>query len=70
MDANGASQVHPPVNGERWIVQCAWCRRYRFAGDWVVEEDMCLAQGTHVTHGICLDCAAKLEARIPEKIKG
>jgi len=40
------------------VVQCAWCRRFKYDGAWQVEAPAITAQNHDVTHGICPDCGA------------
>ena len=49
--------------GLRWVVRCAWCERYRAGDGWIdLKAFEAFTETTRVTHGICNDCVARLEA--------
>ena len=48
------------------IIRCAWCDRYEVGGQWLLKADVAAFlrdDGSTVTHGICPDCVADLQAR-------
>jgi hypothetical protein len=46
-----------------WIARCAWCDRYRFGRRWLnLGRFDAFAQKTFVTHTVCPECFAELEA--------
>jgi hypothetical protein len=48
------------------ITRCAWCDRYDVGGRWLRKEDVAgflRDDGSTLTHGICPDCVADLQAR-------
>jgi hypothetical protein len=47
---------------EAYVVLCGWCRRIRNEGEWLTFESFFAAHRANTSHGLCPDCAAKLEA--------
>ena len=47
-------------NPIRYEVVCAWCKRLKYKGKWIVAEPK---QGCMITHGICPEC---LEDQLPK----
>jgi hypothetical protein len=51
---------------ESLIVMCAWCRRVRSSGDWVIVEEFLERQHrSRTTHGICESCADRVSLPFP-----
>ena len=50
---------------ETLLPPCAWCKKYRTDdGEWKPIEQYLYESGASMTHGICPDCAAKMEKGI------
>jgi hypothetical protein len=47
---------------ESFVVLCGWCRRIRDEGRWLTLEAFLTAHQANASHGLCPECAAKLEA--------
>jgi hypothetical protein len=47
---------------ESFVVLCGWCRRIRDEGRWLTLEAFLTEYKASASHGLCPDCAAKLEA--------
>jgi hypothetical protein len=47
---------------ESFVVLCSWCRRIRDEGQWLTFEAFFAAYKANTSHGLCPDCAVKLEA--------
>jgi hypothetical protein len=47
---------------ESFVVLCGWCRRIRNEGEWLTFESFFAAHQANTSHGLCPECAAKLEA--------
>lgn len=47
---------------EAFVVLCSWCRRIRREGEWLTLESFFAAHQADTSHGLCPDCATKLEA--------
>jgi hypothetical protein len=47
---------------ESFVVLCAWCRRVREEGHWTRLADYLEARRARTSHGLCPDCANRLEA--------
>jgi hypothetical protein len=47
---------------ESFLVICAWCRRVREEGRWTRLEEYLSARRAQTSHGLCPDCANRLEA--------
>jgi hypothetical protein len=48
------------------ITRCAWCDRYLVGDQWLRKEEVAAFlrdDGSGVTHGICPDCFAQVQAR-------
>jgi hypothetical protein len=50
------------VTLESFVVLCGWCRRIRNEGEWMTLESFFAAHRANTSHGLCSECAAKLEA--------
>src|SRR5512138_3610706 len=46
---------------ESYLVLCAWCRRVRVDGEWQSFETFLSARETRTSHGICADCASRID---------
>ena len=46
---------------ESYLVLCAWCRRVRVDGEWQSFEAFLSSRETRTSHGICADCANKID---------
>ena len=47
---------------ESFMVICAWCRRVREEGRWTRLEEYLSARRAQTSHGLCPDCANRLES--------
>ena len=47
---------------ESFVVMCGWCRRIRDDGQWLSFEAFLGAHQASTSHGLCPECATKLEA--------
>jgi hypothetical protein len=43
------------------IVMCAWCHRVRSDRDWASIEEFLQAHRAETTHGVCPECAKRME---------
>lgn len=51
---------------ESLIVMCAWCRRVRSSGEWLMVEEFLERQHqSKTTHGICDSCADRVAIPFP-----
>jgi hypothetical protein len=51
---------------ESLIVMCAWCRRVRSSGEWLIVEEFLERQHqSRTTHGICESCADRVAMPFP-----
>lgn len=46
---------------ESLLLLCGWCRRVRTENGWISVERYLGEQGVEASHGICAECAAKME---------
>jgi len=46
---------------ESFVVLCAWCRRVKLDEEWVGLERFLQAHRARTSHGVCPDCAARLQ---------
>ena len=46
---------------ESLVVLCAWCRRVREEGRWIRLEEYLEARRATTSHGLCPDCADRLD---------
>jgi hypothetical protein len=49
---------------ESYVVLCGWCRRIRDQGRWFTLEAFLTEHQANASHGLCPECAAKLEAEV------
>ena len=49
---------------ESYVVLCGWCRRIRDEGRWLTLEAFLAAYKANASHGLCPDCAKKIEAEM------
>ena len=49
---------------ESFVVLCGWCRRIRHEGRWLTLEAFFAKHEAGASHGLCPDCAAKMEAEM------
>lgn len=47
---------------ESFVVLCGWCRRIRDDGRWLTLEAFLAEYQANASHGLCPECATKLEA--------
>jgi hypothetical protein len=47
---------------ESFVVLCGWCRRIRDEGRWLTLEAFIAKHQANTSHGLCPECATKLEA--------
>jgi hypothetical protein len=47
---------------ESFVVLCGWCRRIRDEGRWLTLEAFLTAHEASASHGLCPECATRLEA--------
>ena len=53
---------------ESYLLMCAWCRRIRIDGRWVVaEEYLRIMDDLKTSHGICPECAREIRQSIGER---
>jgi hypothetical protein len=50
---------------ESFVVLCAWCRRVRENGEWLTLERFLAVHRSSATHGVCPECAARMEGETP-----
>lgn len=51
---------------DRFIVLCAWCRRVRLDTKWVKIEEFFRIHRADTSHGICPECAERIEEELPK----
>jgi hypothetical protein len=49
---------------ESFVVLCGWCRRIRDEGRWLTLEAFVTEHQANASHGLCPECATKLEAEM------
>ena len=56
-------RVDSPTHAETGIiVQCAWCKRFKVANEWM---NFALPPGPGISHGICEDCLVRVQPEPP-----